>query len=104
MIRRFLSIWLILSVFGYGVAMAAEIHSSFDQDHEHSIQDHLDKQNHDDEADNCDHCCHGSLHLLGLYDNHRTNIIENSQISDVSYLVIYISPDTLRLNRPPAII
>ena len=103
MIRRFLSIWLILSIFGYGIAMAAEIHSSFDQDHEHSIQDHSDNRDHND-VDNCDHCCHGGLHLLGLHSNHRINVVENSKLNNASHLVNYVSPDTQRLNRPPAII
>jgi len=104
MIRRFFSIWLILSISGYGIAMSAESHSSLDQDYEHSIQDHSDKQNHNDSADDLDHCGHAGLHLLGLHNNHKINTINNNQIIDASYLVNYTSPDTKRLIRPPVTI
>jgi len=104
MLRHLLSIWLVLSISGYGVVMSAEIHSPLDQDHEHSIQDHSDKQSHDDNADDLDHCGHAGVHLLGLHNSQKINIINNNQITGASYLVNYISPDTKRLIRPPVTI
>jgi hypothetical protein len=62
MIRQFINICLVLSTFGYGMALAFDGHleeaqvqfSAFDDQHE------------EHDTSDCDHCCHANAHLTGI--------------------------------------
>ncbi len=66
--RRLLLIWLIVSVLGYGIALAADLHGLGGAHAGATLQ--LDNAHGDDpdggSATDYDHCCHGAAHLLGL--------------------------------------
>ena len=67
-IKRIISLYLLISVLGYGFAVASDFHNQVIDTGEHS---HLisDDAEHDDEHSSFndpDHCCHGVSHLLGL--------------------------------------
>jgi hypothetical protein len=66
MLARILKIWLIVSIFGYGLVLAADIHGELSVDHAVQLLD--DNSSVDDTADDggCHHCAHGISHLLGL--------------------------------------
>ena len=64
--RRLLIILLALSVFGYGSALAFDMHGSKATDPVHAtvgLDDPAGDQGH---ASDADHCCHGAAHLLGF--------------------------------------
>ena len=67
MIRSLIIIWLLLSILGYGMAVAADFHGGDVQaDHIHAP---CDGDGAPDAADGNlahGHCCHGAFHLLGL--------------------------------------
>jgi len=69
MFRRFVATWLMLSILGYGMVAAADVHNENAQSHDHAqvLADvdsgpaaPLDQQT------DSDHCCHGIAHLLGF--------------------------------------
>jgi len=66
MLRRFLISWLVVSLLGYGMALAADVHLEISTDRTHAVGDHATDPAGADDAADCDHCCHGVLHLLGL--------------------------------------
>ena len=68
MLRRFLSIWLAVSILGYGMAMAAGVHAESAPDSSHFSADESDISSDQHNGTDCDHCCHGIIHLLGLID------------------------------------
>ncbi len=62
LLRRLIATWLMLSVLGYGMVVMADVHEEVAQAglHEPLLPDH------DQQQTDCDHCCHGLVHLLGL--------------------------------------
>jgi len=70
--RRFTLIWLIFSLLGYSMVLAADLHH-MDHKSDAGVALHLDKAGNTHHGDkpnapipDCDHCCHGTAHLLGL--------------------------------------
>ena len=67
MLQRALLFWLILSMLGYGLALAIDVHSAQMQPAASIVAaDAGDQDKHAGPAC-CDHCVHGSAHLLGLH-------------------------------------
>jgi len=67
MLARLLKIWLIVSILGYGMALAADVHGDTGGDHDVHLLDgkgNMPDENTDDSG--CHHCAHGVSHLLGL--------------------------------------
>jgi hypothetical protein len=70
MIRQFINICLVISTFGYGMALAFDGHldesqvqfSAFDDQHE----DHESPATDQHDTSDCDHCCHANAHLTGI--------------------------------------
>lgn len=68
MFRRFVATWLMLSILGYGMAVAAGVHheSTHKDGHSHALPDPDPQQSALDQQADSDHCCHGIAHLIGL--------------------------------------
>ncbi len=67
--RCLILIWLVASLLGYGWALAADLHGLGGVGFDPLMQ--VDAGGDAHHADggagpDCDHCCHGSAHLLGL--------------------------------------
>lgn len=66
MLRKFLTIWLIVSTLGYGTAWAMDTHWNNTSQpaavHDGGMSGHDDSTN----GPFSDHCCHGIIHLLGM--------------------------------------
>jgi len=71
-IRRLLALWVVVSLLGYSSAWAMDLHQSLSNDDESGHSSMLaaasgaDQPTEHDSASNCDHCCHGLSHLIGL--------------------------------------
>ncbi len=101
MLRRFLVTWLVVSILGYGMAMAADVHNDLASDHIHIIGEHVNNQSDTDDAVGCDHCCHGVLHLLGLNSTETFNLEADLGIVPASYSVSLVSFFPPSVLRPP---
>lgn len=68
MLRGFLIFWLLISNLGYGMAVLADLHDAAMPDSEnlHSQDTSTQGRDHQGSEQDCDHCCHGLIHLLGL--------------------------------------
>ena len=93
MFRRFLITWLVLSILGYGMAMAADVHNELSTNQTHVISDHAANFTHADNADDCDHCCHGIFHLLGL--------VNAKKFGFTAYSFTLLSPYSITITTPP---
>ncbi len=109
MLRRLLTIWLIISTLGYGSAMATDLHedetdeSSQAYQFEHNSQDNDDTLA-DDNPDpglqtrlSCDHCCHGAAHVVGIVTEVTTACIPSQSRQQMRRLAILVP----RLQQPP---
>ncbi len=100
MLRRFILIWLMLSIFGYGMALAADLHGELSADMGISLDSTGDEDgSHDDTG--CHHCSHGTSHLLGLNTVSCFNIYEGGKVLASAYRVSFDSFSPPSLLRPP---
>lgn len=94
-----------MTIFGYGMALAVDVHSDQSSEHSHSMEfqyagDQSSHADHDDTPKH-DHCYHGSSHLLGLNSAlHVDFTLELSNGISVYSESVVSSPHT-RLLRPP---
>lgn len=67
-LTRLLSIWLIVSILGYGMALAGGRHAepADHSGHVHALGAGTDNADHTQAPNDPDHCCHGISHLLGF--------------------------------------
>lgn len=103
MFKRFITVCLVISSLGYGVAWAFDGHwdvtqasadASFGQ---HADDDIPASGEHNDAG--CDHCCHASAHLVGiapaatkgLFVN-RSNLYSVFTVTMISHLELPTSP------------
>ena len=97
-----------LTILGYGVALAADVHSEQVSGLAHDMDKHTDGDylmNHDNGEDAVhDHCSHGISHLLGLntdsvfdFSTDRTNLLSSFSMS-----IVTLPPSPFI--RPPRII
>ncbi len=100
MYRKLLIIWLLISLLGYGMLVVADMHEQHMDDHAHS----MDFDSHPASADdnnNCDHCCHGLIHLLGLTYSDSFSIKVEPQVSLSDYNSLFVSFSPPLHLRPP---
>ncbi len=98
--RRFIIFWLIFSILGYGMAMAADSHAGLHgEDHQLSAEHQMD-QDTDHEA-GCDHCCHGFMHLLGLPKSDSFKLVSCHVNIQTPYKIKSSSSPPSSLFRPP---
>lgn len=85
MLARLLKIWLIVSILGYGMALAADVHGELTVDNDLQLSSG-DTGSPDSSADDtgCHHCAHGVSHLLGL--SYAGGITGSRSILPGSYL------------------
>lgn len=67
-LKRTFTLWLMLSVLGFGTVWAFDVHALFPEHGAFSQPATQDSQHDDDSAD-CDHSCHLGFHLLGILNN-----------------------------------
>jgi len=104
MLSHLLKIWLIVSILGYGMALAADVHGKQTVDGAH-----LSAVSPDNPADSggdsgCNHCAHGISHLLGLNCNNSMPTLNSvsSLLSSVQHAWHSFYPPSLL--RPPIFI
>jgi len=100
MLHRFLVCWLIVSILGYGVALAADVHGEQLGENGFSTVDQAPTQ--EQHADSgCGHCSHGVTHLLGLASDLTAAPVILNHGFQAEYLASLISPSLRRHLRPP---
>ena len=106
MVKQFFMIWLITSIFGYGMVWAVDGHVD-ELDTHHSSDQNADLLsavstiNDNDDHPACDHCCHAAAHLIALRGYQSENVYSNSRNKYSpyrhSFLFLSVSPPV----RPP---
>ncbi|GMR09020.1 MAG: hypothetical protein BMS9Abin26_2032 [Gammaproteobacteria bacterium] len=108
MLRRLLTIWLIISTLGYGSAMATDLHEDetdesyqpYQYQHDSLNNNTLPDDNPDPEPQtflSCDHCCHGAAHVVGIVAEVTTARIPSQSWQQMRPLAILVP----RLQQPP---
>jgi hypothetical protein len=104
MLNRLLITWLMMTIFGYGMALAIDVHDVHSPELAHSMElaagDHSSHADHDD-APKHDHCAHGSSHLLGLNSVLNIDFRQQHGIREYLYSDSLESPPHSRFLRPP---
>lgn len=100
MFRRLIATWLIVSILGYGVALAADVHGEQSGESGYSQQDRAPAQDQHTDSD-CGHCSHGVTHLLGLGSDLTSAPLVLNQRFQADYLASLLSPPLRRHLRPP---
>lgn len=100
MLKRIFTLWLVLSILGFGTAWPFDGHAlvaEHDTPSGYQVHDSLD----DGEPAACDHCCHIDAHLMGVW-NSGTELIHSARdpfVASPDYHLVSISqPPPL---RPP---
>jgi|UPI000761A84A hypothetical protein len=101
MLRRLLITWLVVSILGYGMALAADVHNELSTDQTHTIGDHATNPSDMDDASDSDHCCHGIIHLLGLNRAEAIKLSADRGVLRTTYPVSIVSSPPTFLFRPP---
>jgi len=102
MIHRLIITWLVISILGYGMAIAADVHYGETQTDQVVVQD--DAGNLPDDLHVLpahDQCGHGSFHLLGLSFAPTKPPACRAQSSKSAYLVVWVSILDTPPSRPP---
>ncbi len=102
MLARFLKIWLIVSILGYGMALAADVHGELTIDNDIQLVD-SDTDTPDSTTDDtgCHHCAHGISHLLGLSYVGGIAVATTRGILPPGYSLTWYSFSPPSLLRPP---
>ena len=99
MLRLILSVWLICSVVGYGTALAVDLHHGAA---EASLAASSDLPADDGQHPDCDHCGHGTTHLLGLNSQGALVLLTlPNRHRETPYLVSWRAPLLPPDSRPP---
>ncbi|RDH88582.1 MAG: hypothetical protein DIZ78_01225 [endosymbiont of Escarpia spicata] len=101
MLRRLIIAWLIVSILGYGMALAADAHNEQSTDHTHEIVDNTTHPADMDDASDSDHCCHGGIHLLGLTQAEAIKLSADHAVLWIPYPISRVSSPPAFLFRPP---
>lgn len=101
MFRRVLMLWLIVSVFGYGMALAADVHGNALSDPAHEVVGHPGALDAGGASPGCDHCCHGLAHLLGLGGTQALSFLPLQYLPETPSAVHFCSFVPPSLLRPP---
>ncbi len=101
MLRRLLIILLAFSVFGYGGALAFDMHGSQAADPTHAVAGTDDLSGDQGHASDADHCCHGVTHLLGLGSSIAPGLHFDKLIPVAAHAADFHSFTPPALLRPP---
>lgn len=102
MLKRVLTIWLITSILGLGMAFASDIHIEQTASHSHQLVDaSADTGNLDDNSSDYFHNCHDAIHLLGLNISHHFETPVAFDTLNVRYSATFIPLPPSSLFRPP---
>lgn len=105
MLNRLLITWLMMTILGYGMALAADVHHDRMAPLSHAMDNSggVDHPSHsdDDGTANHDHCYHGNAHLLGLKINTDFDFSTGQSMLSLLYTDSFISSTPTRLLRPP---
>jgi hypothetical protein len=97
--RKILSVFFLAFLLGNNVVWALDS-MDLGQEHEkqsHSTQATNQSHNQDQETDSCDHCCHGSAHLLGLLSGNSYTV----KVSGSSSTTAGVNTLASREHQPP---
>ncbi len=100
MLRRFIITWLIVSILGYGMALAADVHGELLSDDGYSTLDNVPGQDQHGDSD-CGHCSHGTIHMLGLENSFTTPVIPLGNLLQCDYRAEMQAPPLQLPLRPP---
>jgi len=102
MLARLLKIWLIVSILGYGMALAADVHGELTADNDIQLSSG-DAGSPDSSTDDtgCHHCAHGVSHLLGLSYAGGITVTGSRSILPGGYSPAWYSFSPPSLLRPP---
>ena len=92
-------VWILVSIIGYSLALSFDVHEQHNDQQAHAFVQH----DHDMSID-YDHCCHGSVHLLGLNSIDLFDFSIVSACPPCRYSVIAVQPPSFPLFRPPKLI
>lgn len=81
--------------------MSADVHDLTSMNHEHSTNGGSHNKVDSDTPDNCDHCCHGAAHLLGLSQAVLHTFVDYRSVEQAAYLMSLISFSPPSFLRPP---
>ncbi|MEW7986195.1 MAG: hypothetical protein AB2805_02325 [Candidatus Thiodiazotropha sp.] len=99
MLRRLIILWLILSIHGYGIAVAADTHHEILAEsgmNNHALAGLAGHPDNPDHPVDSDHCCHGVIHILGLIESITVPTLELAALPER-----LDSDDVLSLNLTP---
>jgi hypothetical protein len=100
--RRLIITWLIISILGYGAAIAADVHSEASPLEQVAMLD--DASDHHDQSQKQlahDQCGHGSFHLIGLNFTPAKPPVCSAKTQKSAYLTHWNSHFTSPPSRPP---
>lgn len=98
MIRRLIITWLVMSILGYGMAFAADMHFGESPVDLVVLDDTSNTPGDPHDLSTNDHCSHGSFHLLGL----NFTPIKPSACSAHGLISAYLVSWNSFLDSPPA--
>lgn len=101
MFRRLLTLWLIVSILGYGMVLAQGVHDGASSDPTHEVVGHPGDLDDGGASPGCGHCCHGLAHLLGLGSTQTLSLPPLQHLPDTPYAVHFCSFVPASLLRPP---
>ena len=99
MLRRLVSIWLMVSILGYGLALAGDFHgkplagNAVTHDHPGDPAPAADND--------CGHCSHGLQHLLGLESRFDFPVPQFKAPLYGDAPVLFTTPPLRLIQRPP---
>lgn len=104
MIQRLLiTMWLVLSILGYGMVIAADVHTE-ESPVDHQVVSLGDADDHTGDLHNLtthNHCGHGSFHLLGLNFTPALPTVCGTHSPKSAYLAAWNSLLDAPPSRPP---
>lgn len=98
MIRRLIITWLVISILGYGMAIAADVHYGEPPVNQVVLGDAGNISDDPHSLSAYDHCNHGCFHLLGLDFTPAKPLASTPQSPKSAYLASWNS----LLNPPPS--
>ncbi len=101
MLRRLLVIWLVISILGYGVALAADVHG--EQQHQYGYAATDDGGHASHAGVDCGHCAHGTAHLTGLHFAFDLQTVEAGRPARSDYRPALLSPPPQETLKPPTL-
>ncbi len=102
MLRRFLILWLAISILGYGVALAADVHG--EQQYQYGYTAATDDGGHAGHSGvDCGHCAHGAAHLTGLHFAFDLQAVEAGKPVRSDYRPALLSPPLQEFLKPPTL-